>query len=443
MPKHLISTSFTFKVLYVAFVIAVVFYGQLRLMFGLTPRHIAIVVMLFACMRQGVPFPMGRIMKTYLVFILTFLVSATVTDYLDKVLITYYIAVYVGFWATKILVTKYKDGKLLLNIFIVTGVVNAIVTIGQAFGLHFADQLVSFLHISLPEEYIDSLNVKGGENMYLLLVRPGLLAGAVYNGYILMATGLISLSLLAHKFRLQRLIPWVIIFVGCFCVQERGPIIILAVLSAFAFFKTLFIKRNTYILLMIVFVLLVHIITVSVSSVLPVRSINTREGHSSLVIYNDYDESESDNWSKISRITKESRFGERGMEDPVREENYIKTLDYLLDHPFVAGVQRLRAEQGIYPHNLFLIAFAYGGIVGGTLILLILFWQIKPLWRVLRRKIADTNPVCFYAGLAYLGYTLNSLVHNRSIVTGDEVIWMLWATFYFEYIKFYPQDKRL
>lgn len=82
MLKHLISYIFSFKGLYVAFFIAVVFYGQLRLMFGLTPRHIAIVVMLIACIKQqGVPFPMGRIMKTFFVFILTYLVSATITGY--------------------------------------------------------------------------------------------------------------------------------------------------------------------------------------------------------------------------------------------------------------------------------------------------------------------------------------------------------------------------
>ena len=70
MIGKLISALFSFKGLYVAFVIAVVFYGQVRMLFGLTPRHIAIVVMLIACMRQSIPFPMGRVMKTYLLFVL-------------------------------------------------------------------------------------------------------------------------------------------------------------------------------------------------------------------------------------------------------------------------------------------------------------------------------------------------------------------------------------
>lgn len=444
MPKHLISKIFSFKGLYVAFVIAVVFYGQVRLMFGLTPRHIAIVVMLIACMKQqGVPFPMGRIMKTYLVFILTFLISATVTGYLDKVLITYYIAAFVGYWATKILIVKYKDSHLLLNTIIILGVLNAIVTIGQTFGLQFSDQIVSALHLKLPEKYVNVIDASEGENKMLLLTRPGLFANAVYNGYFLMTAGIASLFLLTHKFSLWRLIPWIIIFMGCICVQERGPIILLAVFSAFAFFRTLFIKRNAYIFLMIVFGLLVYYITGAVASILPVGSMDPGRSRSSIVIYDDNDESESDNWANISRITKESRFADVGLKDAGRENIYSQTIDYIMDHPFIGGTHRLRAQYGIYPHNLFLLAFVYGGIIGGVTILLILFWQIKPLWRVLRRKIADTNPVCFFAGLAYVAYTLNSLVHNRSIVTGDEVIWMLWGLFYFEYLKYHPRGTRL
>lgn len=430
MLKHLISTCFTFKGLYVVFFIAVVFYGQLRLIFELTPRHIAIVVMLIACVKQGVPFPLGRIMKAYWVFIIAFLISATITGYLENVLITYYIAACVGFWATKILVTKYKDGKLLLNIFVVTGVVNAIVTIGQTFGLHYADQLVSFFHVTLPEQYLEKLNEDGGNDKMLLLTRPGLFANSVYNGYFLMTAGITSLILLAHKFKLWRLIPWIIIFMGCICVQERGPILLLAVLSAFAFFKTLFIKRNTYILLMIVFVLFVYFITVSIVSLLPVGNMDTGGGDSSL-------------GSNISQIIEESRFAREGLDTSNRDPVYSQSVDYFMDYPFIGGLHRLHAMYGIYPHNLLLNAFIYGGFVGGIAILLILFWQIKPLWRVLRKKIADTNPACFFAGLAYLAYTLNSLTHNRSIVTGDEVIWMLWGLFYFEYLKFYKRGKRL
>lgn len=442
MQKYQLSTGFTFKSLYVAFVICVIFYGQLRVAFGLTPRHIAIVVMLIACMSQGVPFPMGRIMKTYFVFIIAYLFSATITGYLGEVLITYYIASVVGFWATKILVDKYDDGKLLLNLFVVLGVLDAIVTVGQTLNLGFSDQLVSFLSVTLPEDYLDQMD-DGGEDRFLLIARPGLLANVVYNGYFLMTAGVASLVLIARKLQLHRFVPWVVIFLGCICVQERGPIIILAVLSAFSFFKVLFVKKHINALFLIVVLFIVLIIAGSIANLPGLQSVYVQDTNSTYVDYYDVDGPGSDMWNNFSRITNESRFANKGLEDSNREITYRQTIDYLMDYPLIGGLHRLRAKYGIYPHNLFFNAFVYGGIVGGVAILLILFWQIKPLWRVLRRKIADTNPVCFFAGLAYIAYTLNSLVHNRSIVTGDEVIWMLWAAFYCEYRKFYPRDTRL
>jgi len=436
------SSLFNFKSLYIVFVIAVLFYGPVRLLYGLTPRHVAIVVMLIACMRQGVPFPMGRIVKAYLVFILSYLISATITGYIGSVLITYYVAACVGFWATKILVVKYHYGKLLFNILVITGVLDAIVTIGQTFGMLFSDQLVSLFHVTLPEKYLDMMNEGVYEDQFLLLVRPGLFANLVYNGYFLMTAGVISLSLLAHKFNIQRLIPWLVILVGCICVQERGPIVILTFLSALVFFKILIIKRNTYLLFILVFGLLAYFLTGKIASMLPDQGMDSAT-HTTISAFYEDNESSSYSQNDFLRLAKESRFANTGLDDPYRIYIYGQSIDYIMDHPFIGGLHRLNAMYDIYPHNLLLNAFIYGGIVGGVAILLILFWQIKPLWRVLRNKIADTNTVCFFAGLAYLANTLNSLTHNISIVSGDEMIWMLWAAFYFEYRKFYQQDVRL
>ena len=438
MIGKLISALFSFKGLYVAFVIAVVFYGQVRMMFGLTPRHIAIVVMFIACARQSISFPLGRIMKTYLLFIFTFVVSATLTGYLSQLLITYYIAACIGYWATKILVIKYNDAKLLLNTIIILGVLNAAITIGQTFGLSFADQLVSFFQLKLPEKYLDKISSEGGEDMALMQTRPGLFNSAVYNGYFLMTTGVASLMLLVRKLQLKRFVPWIIIVLGCICVQERGPIIILGILSVFAFYKILIIKKLKYVFLMTLFGLTLYLLSGLVLSTMLQE--NHDDGEMSLVpmMFEDDGDRGAGNYSNI---LKESRFAELGLEDTGRGDIYEQTTDYLMDHPFIGGYHRLVQIYGMAPHNLFLNAFIYGGIVGGIAILFILFWQAIPLWRTLRRKIVRTNPVCFFAGLAYVAFTLNSLAHNRSIVTGDEFLWMLWAAFYYEYRKYYTNPK--
>ena len=287
MLKHPISTIFSFQGLYVAFFLAVVFYGQLRLMFGLTPRHIAIVVMLIACMRQDIPFPMGRIMKAYFVFILAYLVSATITGYIGNVLITYYIGVCAGLWATKILVVKYHAGSLLLNLLIVLGVLDALVTVGQTFNMSFADKLIDFFQLSLPQSYLEKMNVEGNEDRALMLTRPGLFANFVYNGYFLMTAGVVSLKLFTHKLWIQRFIPWIIISLGCICVQERGPIIILTLLSALAFYKIPIIKKRNSALFFLVLILIVQSIAGSIESLLRVSEMNITETHRTFTTYYD------------------------------------------------------------------------------------------------------------------------------------------------------------
>lgn len=426
---------FSFKSLYVAFVAAVLFYGQVRVMFGLTPRHIAIAAMLIACLRSGVPYPNGRIIKAYIVFVFTFLVSALVTGYVRDVLIVYYIAAYIGIWATKILIEKYRSGSLLLYTIVVLGVINAVVTIGQALGLTLADRIISFFQLSLPDKYVIQMEEDGSDDLVLMLTRPGMFISAVYNGYFLMTSGVVSLLLVARDSRLLRVVPWFVISLGCICVQERGPIFILTVFSALIFYRTLVLKRFALGLLLSLFVLSIHFVTNTIASVLPQRietiSVYTPSGMT------DEDDESSDVMQNNSSSLRKNRLADLGFDDTGRGRIYGQVTDYLMDHPFVGGYHRLKRIYGHAPHNLFLNAFIYGGIIGGFAIMLILIWQAPPLWRVLRRKIHKTDTICFFAGLAYVAFTLNSLVHNKSIVTGDEMVWMLWALFYYEYRKYY------
>ena len=206
-------------------------------------------------------------------------------------------------------------------------------------------------------------------------------------------------------------------------------------LSALAFYKTLFLKKYAYVLIVLLFAFVVYSITGVIASVLP-QGMDSRATHTTFIATDD-DDSSSEFQTSYSRYMKESRFAELGFDYTDRGEIYVQTTDYLMNHPFVGGYHRFARTYGMAPHNLFLNAFIYGGFVGGFAILLILLWQVKPLWRVLTKKIEKINPVCFFAGLAYLAFTLNSLGHNRSVVTGDEMLWMLWALFYFEYRKYY------
>lgn len=56
------------------------------------------------------------------------------------------------------------------------------------------------------------------------------------------------------------------------------------------------------------------------------------------------------------------------------------------------------------------------------------------------KKLTNENSILFFTSIGYIAFTLNSLLHNKSIVTGDAMLWMLWAVVYIEYyFKTYKQ----
>jgi hypothetical protein len=322
------------------------------------------------------------------------------------------------------------------------GLANAVVTIGQTLGLPLADKIISFFQLSLPEKYVIQMEEDGSDGLALMQTRPGLFNSAVYNGYFLMVSGIASLLFVVKNFRLLRVVPWLVIVLGCICVQERSPIFILTAFSAIVFYKTFVLKRFAIVVLLSLFVLSIHFVTNTVSSILPQR-IETISVYTPSGMTDEDDDPSSDMMTNNSSPIRNNRLADLGFDDTGRSRIYEKVTDYLMDHPFMGGYHRLKRIYGYAPHNLFLNAFVYGGIVGGFAILLILIWQVPPLWRVLRKKINKTDPVCFFAGLTYVAFTLNSLLHNKSIVTGDEMVWMLWALFYYEFRKYYRTTKLL
>ena len=81
----------------------------------------------------------------------------------------------------------------------------------------------------------------------------------------------------------------------------------------------------------------------------------------------------------------------------------------------------------VAPHNIFLNAFVYGGLFSFISIMAILFIQAKTAFKVLSIKI-DKNSVLFLIFVCAWGvFTVNGFVHNRSIVTGEIMAWILWA----------------
>lgn len=408
------SRSTSFKIFFVLFVIATIFYSTLQIAGIITPKQLFAVVMFVVCIAMEGRVEVNRYLTIYFVFILFFGLSSLFTGYfyefLGKLIGQYFVA-YVAFWATKILVCKFDGSHVLLNTLIVMGVLDAIITIFQAYGIELGNSLLSIMRLSNALDYLDVHDVESRD--FLELVMPGMFSSGVYNGYYLMTVGLLSLYPQFKKINYILLFSWAIMLFACFCTQQRGPLLVMVVLSIFVFYKVLRTRTSS----------LFRIIVILIFSIIIFFALRFSYG----LIMNG-----------------ESRMAELGIDATGRDFIYSFAWNYYLDHPIFGGYFYLSDNYGIAPHNLILNALIYGGLFGGLAVISLAVKQIKPIIGALINNNSSVNHTAFIVGIGYLAFTLNSFLHNKSLVTGDAMLWMLWAVFYSEVLltKFKIQKIR-
>ena len=95
----------------------------------------------------------------------------------------------------------------------------------------------------------------------------------------------------------------------------------------------------------------------------------------------------------------------------------------------MGGVFKYFASGGGYPHNCFVNALLYGGVFGGSILVVMYFVQlgmlIKVVYNYILKKRGSSMLLVF--SLAYLTYMVNSVVHNASLAAGNEMFFLLWA----------------
>ena len=57
----------------------------------------------------------------------------------------------------------------------------------------------------------------------------------------------------------------------------------------------------------------------------------------------------------------------------------------------------------------------------------ILIAQVKSFFKYFRRKEFSQYWIFLVVACAYFGFTMNSMTHNESIITGNVILWSLWG----------------
>lgn len=355
-------------------------------------RHALTVLMLILCVLHK-SIKIDKFLGWYLLFMFFYALSATITGYGEYVLNKFlgtYIASIVLYFSTKLMVTKYKAAPFVLYSVLSIAVLNAIVVIMQFYHFPLADVLPQLLHVDLGEDMADYYeNTTDFTGRYV-----GGLMGAVRSGYLLSAACVLVLYNKQWKISIVNLILFAIIFYALMLVQERSGLITGAICTTIFFF--ILIRKKTLGIPLMIFGAVLIFVVVSYGT--------------SLISF------------------EESRYVAVGMMDERRVNAAVKAMEYVFNNP-LGGSNDFFASGGYYPHNFFVNALLYGGVFGGTILIVLLLSQLLLIAKIIYANIVKNkySSLIIVSCIAYLSYTINSFAHNASLVLGTEMFFLFWS----------------
>ncbi|HBE68362.1 MAG TPA: hypothetical protein DDW52_09465 [Planctomycetaceae bacterium] len=113
--------------------------------------------------------------------------------------------------------------------------------------------------------------------------------------------------------------------------------------------------------------------------------------------------------------------------DTERFEFYPIAAGEILEHPIIGmGALPFSEKYTIVPHNTFLNAGIYYGILGGLIVAALHLYIAKYLWGMIRRKrpLLTTSWLTVGAQIALINYIWNGMTHNESVVTGGHIFYI-------------------
>lgn len=380
-----------FKLLYIIFIVICILYPSKYIVGPISFRHIISVIMLAACIWEG--FRSDKYLYLYYGFVFFLGISSIATGFAGTFfnrLLGSYLPMVTAYAATYLLIKKKEGTNVIIWTFVFIGILNALVTIGQFFNWGIIDDLFSFLRFEIDDNFTTISELKDAEGLTL----PGLM-GNVNNGFFLSATALLILYNRQCNFYFNILL-WLVVMAASFLAQERAGFMLACAFSAFIVGNHYFSKNTTLGFFAVVIMLIV-----------------------SAYLINFYME---------EVLSSELRYA-KGLEGDSRSEYRSVTWNYILNNP-MGGFYEFNSNGNNHPHNYFLNAFLFGGFFGGIFVILLLILQvIKIIPFLFRNKETEESKWAFIWGLIYIDYTLNSLVHNASIVQGIMPFFIWWGAF--------------
>lgn len=337
--------------------------------------------------------------RIYLLFLFFTLIAKVfsgpfeIDGYLKDLFAMHLIAI-ASYVAIDLLVKNRKQIRIILIVLIVIGVFNSIVSILQH-NENSIGFLIGHFFSSSGAEYISDLETRlslaSGLELGAFSV-PGIFGHGANNGGMNATLCILSLYFIfgqEKRFWWIAIIGFTIGIVGSFVIQERSPMGLLALFTLFVVWK--YSSRELLISLCILVCFVIF--------------------YFDLFSFFDSD--------KIGRFADIIEF------DDERKRLIQNAVSFISHHWFLGGDYLYHQMYGLTPHNFILHAFIYSGFFGALTVFVLFIKIIVDTGRIL---ICDKIGIpAFFFGCALIIFLANGFTHSSSLITGDNIIWLLYA----------------
>lgn len=279
--------------------------------------------------------------------------------------------------------------RIAMNVIIILLLLNCIITILQFNNSSIGWGVWYFFNSSQlnSEEIIkNATSVLATQTIGNQTLCPGIFPTQVYNGYILATAGIMNVCYYPQirKWRLINIIITLLTLISLFVTQQRMAFYIFLIFCAYLYYR----KHKAITISLVIIGAIFYTYT-------------------NLSLTEDY----------IGRYA--------NTEDHLREQLYNSAIEFISQNYLVGGRIAYSKISDYSAHNVFLNAFIYGGLFGGILILIIYFRMCFKAIRIILRNNQKAMSTVFAFGL--LSFNIISLTHNDSLLTGEPIIWIMYA----------------
>lgn len=299
-------------------------------------------------------------------------------------------------------ITTLSAIRIVINVIIILLLLDCIITILQFKNNSLGWGVWYFFNSSLlnSEEIIKNVtSVSTIQTIGNQTLCPGLFPTQVYNGYMLATAGIMNVCYYPQikKWRLLNIIILSLTLVSLFVTQQRMAFYIFLIFCAYIYYG-----RHKA---MTIFLVIIGAVFYT---------------YTNSYLTEDY----------IGRFA--------NSEDRLREQLYDSAIKFISENYLAGGRIAYSNIDNHSAHNVFLNAFLYGGLFGGILILIIYFRMCFKAIRIILRENRQAMSTVLAFGL--LSFNIISLTHNNSLLTGEPIIWIIYALMLLS-LKYEEQQK--